>query len=384
MRTILKKIMCLVLLLQIVLSAAPRALAYEIGAPYHKDLSGWIKNEAYREYVEMMLDYHLRNNDMVRDALAGGFAAVFLFDGCSDHMDDPELSDLSYYRVSGICAVIKLNADGEPKMLYFNNNCSTIPDRPLEYGAWSLPEVGPVGPATVCDGTYQLYSVRHKGQYEALHARTEYYDMLLDAVYMTPEGYVTSRASEINVHTRTSNHTSGRGMWSAGCPLVGGGNSWEFWKLMRMTYYTIYDSFEVDNFVGTLTIDRMPLQSELYKLYENQDAVDMFLSNSRHIQPETYLNRCTDAVNLPEPQTLKAAMQTELMTLPCSNATDARSRVRTGIPEGETLNVLGSISNTAGNQWLKVEYEGQQGYIYSGHVRTIGFFERLWDTLFES
>lgn len=376
----MKRMASLILALVLLLGAVPGAQAYEIGAPYHKDLSTWIQNRQYREYVEMMLDHHLRTNKMVQDALAGGFAAVFLFDGCSDNMDDPVLSDLSYYRVSGVCVVLKLDAAGEVKMLYFSDNCSTIPDRPLEYGAWKLPEVGPVGPATICDGTYQLYSVRHKGQYEALHVRTDYYDDRVDAIYMNPEGYTPSRANEINVHTRTSNHTSGRGMWSAGCPLVGGGKPTEFWKLIYATYYTSYDSFELDNFVGVLTVDRMPLRTELYTLYRNPDAVDRFLTNSRSLQPETYLQSCTEKISFPEQKRMKVAADTQVMSLPCSNDTDARSREQLPLMEGMKLDVLGTIRNHLGNTWYEVEFEKQRGYLYEAHLEDLGFFEKLWDS----
>lgn len=377
----MKKCLCLILVIVLLLSAAPVASAYEIGNPYHKDLSTWIQNRERREYVEMMLDYHLRNNDMVQDALEGGFAAMFLFDGCSDNLDDPQLADLTYYRVSGVCVVLKLDANGEPKLLYINNNCSTIPDRPLEYGAWKLPEVGSVGPATICDGTYQLYSVRHKGQYEALHVRTEYFDDRVDAVYMTPDGFVDARANEINVHTRTSNHTSGRGMWSAGCPLVGGGKVTEFWKLMYAAYYTSYDAFELDNFVGVLTVDRMPLRRELYTLYEDPDAVDRFLTNSRMIQPETYLRSCTEGQTYGKVQRKKVAMDTAVMSLPCSNDTDARSRQQLPLMEGMKLNVLGTIRNSQGNLWYQVEVEGQKGYVFQGHLKDLSLFDRFWDSL---
>ena len=377
----MKKCLCLILALLLLLSAVPAASAYEIGQPYHKDLSTWIQNREYREYVEMMLDYHLRHNKMVQDALEGGFAAVFLFDGCSDNLDDPELSDLTYYRVTGVCVVLKLDANGEVKMLYINDNCSTIPDRPLEYGAWRLPEVGEVGPATICDGTYQLYSVRHKGQYEALHVRTDYYDDRVDAVYMTPDGYVDARANEINIHTRTSNHTSSRGMWSAGCPLVGGGKVTEFWKLMYAAYYSTYDSFELGNFVGVLTVDRMPLRRELYTLYEDPDAVDRFLTNSRKIQPETYLRGCTEGETYGKQQRKKVAVDTVVMSLPCSNDTDARSREQMPLMEGMKLNVLGSIRNTQGNRWYQVEFEGQKGYVYETHLKELGLFDKFWDAL---
>ena len=158
------------------------ARAYTPGQAYQRNLHTWIKNDDRRRYVEMMLDYHVRNNKQVRSALAGGFSAVFIFDGCSDNMDDPTLSDLSFYRVSGVCVVLRQDAAGEVKMVYCNDNASTIPDRPLEFGAWSLPDVGEVGPATILDGTYQLYSVYHKGKYEALHVRSEYDDETIPAI----------------------------------------------------------------------------------------------------------------------------------------------------------------------------------------------------------
>jgi len=382
MKKLLIRFLSVLLCAALLLPSAPPAAAYEIGDAYHRDLSAWIKNEKNRSYVEMMLDYYIRSDSMVRNALKGGFAAVFLFDGCSDHMDDPELSDLSYYRVSGVCVVIKLDEAGQPRMLYFSDNCSTIPDRPLEYGAWSLPKVGKVGPATVCDGTYQLYSVYHKGKYEALHVRTEYFDRKIDAVYMTPDGYVPSRASEINVHTRTSNHTSGVGMWSAGCPLVGGGKKWEFWKLMYSTYYTTYEDFEVDNFVGTLTIDRQCLRQELYTLYKNPDAVDMFLTNSRHVQPREYLNACTARKAYEDGKSLRTTGETTLMTLPCSNATDARSLPGAVVPRGQRLEASCRITNTRGAKWYEVDWNGERLYVYSEDASAVDWFARLFDRLF--
>lgn len=386
----MKKILCRMLniwlCLALLMGICPEADAYAPGEAYRKDLSAWIQNPQRRSYVEMMLDYHVRNNEQVQNALSSGFAALFFFDGCSDHMDDMELSDLSYYRVSGVCVALKLDAAGQLQMVYINDNASTIPDRPLEIGAWNLPEVGDVGPATVCDGTFQLYSVRHKGQYEALHMRTDYIDAKLDAVYMTEEGYVNSRANEINIHTRTSNHTSGRGMWSAGCPLLGDGDSWEFWKMIQAVYYSTYDSFELDNFVGTVTIDRNFLRTEMYTLYKNPDAVDAVLVNTRGIQPEMYLKNCSAKVDFEKSIRKKAVRGAEIMTLPCSNDTDARSLAVTNVEEGDKISILGSIRNSAGNKWYEVECTGDggyryTGYIFSGHLTDLGWFENLVDTI---
>lgn len=372
---------CLLLSVMLFIPTVLTVGAYEKGDAYHKDLSTWIQNEDRREYVEMMLDYYIRTDSMVRDALDGGFAAVFLFDGCSDNMDDRELSDLSYYRVSGICIVIKKDETGQLRMLYFNDRCSTIPDHPLKYGAWQLPKVGSVGPATVCDGTYQLYSVYHKGRYEALNARTEYYDAKLDAVYMVPEGYVVSRATEINVHTRTSNHVLSSGMWSAGCPLVGGGESWEFWKLMYAVYYTSFDEFELDTFVGSLTVDRQALRHEMYTLYEDPDAVDRILEHSRSVQPEGYLEKCAEVESYALEKVMAAGRETELMTLPCSNETDARSRQVTSIAKWEKVTLLRCLTNTQGNRWYQVQFGEENGYVYAGDLVNRGWLARLMDWL---
>ena len=358
------------------------ARAYTPGQAYQRDLSTWIKSEEHRRYVEMMLDYHVRNNKQVRSALAGGFSAVFIFDGCSDNMDDPTLSDLSFYRVSGVCVVLRQDAAGEVKMVYCNSNASTIPDRPLEYGAWSIPEVGEVGPATVLDGTYQLYSVYHKGKYEALHVRSAYDDETLPAIYMTPEGFTPYRANEINIHTRTSNHTSGKGIWSAGCPLAGGGDSWEFWKLIEATYHRNYESFEIDNFVGCLTIDRQALRTEMYTLYKSPGAVDAMLWESTRIQPRTYLESCGHTESYDREKCLRILKDTRLMSLPCSNDTDARSVALGTLAAGEVVTAAGSIFNASGNLWYETETGGQTCYLYAGHAEQLGWLASLWNRFF--
>lgn len=375
-----RRILPLFLAVILVISAVPTAFAYEAGEPCTIDLSSFIHDREKREYVEMMVDHHIRTDRDIQNALDGGFSAVFLFDGCSDHMNDPELSNLSYYRVSGICLVVNRNAAGELKLAYFNDDASTIPDQPLKYGAWTIPEVGEVGPATICDGTYQLYSILHRGEYEALHVRSDFRDGTLEAIYLTPDGGHTSyRASEINVHTRTSNHIANYGMWSAGCPLVGDGNALEYSSLIRSTYYTSYDSFDVMNFVGTLTIDRQMLRQELYTLYKNPDAVDAFLVNSREVQPDRYFADCSNETVFEEPEVRIASTGTSLMSLPCTRDEDARTIVLKEIPKGEKLTVTGSIRNADQQKWYRLSYDGTEGYLFTGDTKP----ESLWSRFLE-
>ncbi len=376
----MKKILIWILTLCMLLGSVPRAKAYTPGEPYHAELEELIENEQRREYVEMMLDYYLRTDTMVQMSLKKGLSAVFLFEGCSDNMDHPDLMDISYYRVSAVCIVIRLNREGRPFVAYFNDQSSTLPDRPLAYGAWHFDEVGEVGPATVCDGSYELYSVLHGGNYEALHVRTDYSDGKLNAVYMTPEGYVKTRATEINVHTRTGNHVLQTAMWSAGCMLVGGGDWNQFTELMESTYYAVYATFELDRPVGSLTIDRQMLKEEMYHLYENTDAVDRILTESRRIQPETYLRRCAEAEVYSQGRNLCIRGTSPLMTLPCSNPTDARSRVIQEVTRGMEVKATGVLRNSEGNYWYVIDLDGETCFLYSGYAEESGWHN--WITRF--
>ena len=343
-----------------------------------------LDNEDSRRYIRAMLGYYLEKDPTVRKTLEAGYSAVFFFEGCSDNMDDPELSDISYYRVSAVCLAVRLGEDGKPYLSYYNENCSTLPDRPLEYGAWELERVGEVGPATIRDGTYELFSVRHGGAYEALHIRAEESDATLPAVYMTPRGYTTARATHINIHTRTVNHVIRGAMWSSGCLLVGDGDFGYFQELMDAVYYAVYDTFDVGLPVGCLTVDRQMLKGELYSLYKNTDAVDMLLADSRRVSPETYLRRCEGVKGFGEPLRLWITEETELMSLPCANTTDPRSVPIAVLDPGTETEAVAAVRNTAGNLWYVVEYQGSRSYLFSGCTQQEqpGWWERLIQKVF--
>lgn len=375
MKKILFRLLCVVMAVLLLIPSVPRAFA---GDPVIS-LSQHIRNAQKRHFVESMLSYHLRENETVRRTLQDGYSAVFFFEGCSDNMDDPDLSDLSYYRVSAVCIALKLDKSGEPEIIYFNDDCSTLPDRPREYGAWELEAIGKVGPATVCDGTYELYSVYHAGSYEALHIRTSYEDTTVSAVYLTPEGHVIHPATYINVHTRTGNHALETAMWSAGCLLVGDGRWYDFTNLVLATYYSNYETFEIDQKVGCVTINRLHLQEQMYTLYEDRAAVDTLLVSSRCERPEIYLERCTSNTPMEE-KLVQAAVGVELMSLPCSNSVDARSIPVTRLEKGDKIDICGSIVNTKGQLWYEVSFFGENCYVPAGCVEDIPpmtFFQRI-------
>ena len=333
-------------------------------------LTGRIRNGERRHYVEAMLSYYLRENTTVRQTLEDGYSALFFFEGCSDNMDDASLTDLSYYRVSSVCLALKLDDAGNPVITYFNDDSSTLPDRPLEFGAWELETVGEVGPATVCDGTYELYSVYHAGSYEALHMRTTYEDQTISAVYMTPDGFVHHPATYINIHTRTGNHALKEAMWSAGCMLVGDGEWTDFTSLIAATYYSNYGKFYVDRKVGCVTINRLFLQEQMYELYEDDAVVDTLLFSSRCERPEIYLDRCSDQRKL-EDKTVQTSASVELMSLPCSNSVDPRSIPVTRLEKGDKIDICGSIVNTKGQLWYEVSFFGENCYVPAGSTSEI-------------
>lgn len=366
MKKVLRCIGALCLMLMMAASSIPGAHAEETVL----SLSPYIRNSGNRHFVEAMLSYHLRENTTVRETLEEGYCSVFFFEGCSDNMDDPELSDLSYYRVSAVCIVLELDDEGEPQITYFNEDCSTLPDRPLEFGAWELEKTGEVGPATVCDGTYELYSVYHGGSYEALHMRTTYEDDTISAVYMTPEGFVHHPADAINIHTRTGNHVIQKAMWSAGCMLVGDGEWIDYANLIVAAYYSNYDTFRVDRKVGCVTINRLHLQEQMYDLYEDEQAVDTILFSSRCERPDIYLERCTE-YRILEPETVRTTSAVELMSLPCSNTVDARSIPAARLDKGDKIDICGSIVNTKGQLWYEVSFFGENCYIPAGYVEQI-------------
>lgn len=346
------------------------------------ELTKLIRNGDRRRFVTSMLSFYLSENTAVQNALEEGYSAVFLFDGCSDNMDDPKLSDLSYYRVSAVCIVLRLGDTGTPEIVYFNDACSTLPDRPLDYGQWQLEEVGDVGPATVCDGTYELYSVYHMGSYEALHMRTSYVDQTAVAVYMTPEGYVTHPATHINIHTRTGNHILQEAMWSAGCMLVGDGDFSDFEALIDATYYSGYEEFLVDRKVGTVTINRLLLRDAMEKLYAASDAVNTILTSSRCEDPRIYMERCTAFTDFPQSKLVKVVRTVELMSLPCETETDSRSIPAGKLSRGSKVDICGSVVNTEGELWYEVELLGNNSFIKAADVKQTRL--SLWDRFIEA
>ncbi len=379
----MKKLISFLLCVLLLLPLAAEASAAQLESDLCPDLSEYIQDPARRSFVRQMVGHHIRHDDVVRENLKNGYYAVFFFEGCSDNMNHPEYREISYYRVSAVCLVLKLDEAGVPQVAYFNGNCSTLPDRPTDYGPRKEEVPADIGPATIQDGTYEICSVRHGStEYEALNIRNTGENAAIPAIYMTPHGFTKVMATQINIHTRTNNHILKHQMWSEGCILVGSGDREEFTDFMQETYYGLYDIFVLDLPVGCVTINRQYLKEQMYDLYGDQDAVDYLLAESRQNLPKKYLERCAEVQDTAFEDTLWATKETPIMTLPCGNGTDARSVPITTIHEDGEVLARQSITNTRGASWYLVDCDGMTGYVYSGDFKEPTKLERFFRKIF--
>jgi len=371
-RTPSRILLLLLLLISLVLPA--RAAA--------PDLSGLVSGSR-RWYAQGLIAWHLQYNEAVQKTLHDGYTALFFLEGLSNNMDISSLSDLGYYRVSALCIGVCLNDQGQPELICFNEDASTLPDRPLDFDSWELDSVGLVGPATVLDGTYEVYSVYHGG-YEALQLRSTYEDETILALYMIPEGFEEHRAFAINIHTRTDNHILKNQMWSAGCLLVGDGDYEEFRTLVDSVYYPHYQTFQRDRYVGTVTIHRYPIRQQMEKLYKSASAVDWILGSSVTESPEHYGKNCIILDSPAQSRTMEIQEKTALWSLPCDHQTDVRSVAVTTLEPGDRVETWNVVENPEGQCWYEVRFPDGNCYLRSDHAaeRSASWLRTLWNYLF--
>ena len=113
-------------------------------------------------------------------------------------------------------------------------------------------------------------------------------------------------------------------------------------------------------------VNRQRMKNKLFALYQNWDAVNRILENSQRTLPENYLALCTEQPLTPQGETLRTVRETKLMTLPCSNETDARSVAVQTLPRGTQLEITSVIHNTRGSEWYAVNFGLETRYVYSG------------------
>jgi hypothetical protein len=74
-----------------------------------------------------------------------------------------------------------------------------------------------------------------------------------------------------------------------------------------------------------------------------------------------------------------ASRETELMSLPCGNATDPRSIPVIRLDKNDRVEICGSIINTKGEQWFEVDLMGDNCYVRGADVEDIP--PTLWEKI---
>lgn len=200
---------------------------------------------------------------------------LFLFEGCGSS-SDPNL------RLNALAVAIK---DGE--IVYYNPNCSTIPDYPF-----SPRKNGYTPMPTICSGIYTVTATNHisgKTSYAAL--QVEDAEVLR---FRSKSSYYSSDSSGIHIHRRyldTIPPWSYSWVNSCGCMLIGregASASGEYARFLaafglipsrwsgrsRFRYYV----------TGTVIVDRSQARSYLSAVGYSDEAIDLI--GAEHINEE--------------------------------------------------------------------------------------------------
>lgn len=263
--------------------------------------SNLVPSYTERNYVNTMINHYLKDSNVARNYNSGK-AVIMMFEGAGNTSYNNATTGK---RTGALCLVIKKDSSGNPKIVYSNKDCSTLPDHPKAYGSFGnfTGDGKSLAPATVKDGIYKAVVVNH-GSYSGLNVRTFVNSSTSVPVVCLKQGggYYQRNASGINVHTRGTTTVSSdvKKPSSAGCLLI---SSTTLTKGSKFTEYrnfidNVYPSSvkRVDQYyngkisyrnttgwgteAGTIVIDRYLYRDTMYKIYGNIAAVDLITKNS--------------------------------------------------------------------------------------------------------
>lgn len=221
---LLKRVLSLALCLLMVMTMLP----FTVGAANFSDaqlakvkISGsLVLSPKIEEYINSKIYYYLKYEERVVNNLNNGDNVIFFFDGCSSNLSpNSKYSDYKSYHITAYCAVIKL-VNGEPKIVYENNNTSTIPDNPRKpslNGGTAVP--------TVVDGIYNIYLKNHpKGNSSYAAINLGSFDSG-NVIRLTSNSSKLDASAGINIHARSkytpTNGVNSNSKSSTGCFNVG-------------------------------------------------------------------------------------------------------------------------------------------------------------------
>ena len=164
-QSILKRICAMVLALGLIVALIPTFMSVEAEAISGVDsltCAGFISNSTRQNYIDVMMKYYINNNSSLQSTLSSGKSVVFMFEGGSDNYDSYKYVDSAgSTRLQAVCIVVQLDSSGKAKIVFYSENCSSIPDD----ANWSTPGYESSGSTTILDGIYSFQTVNHNGNY---------------------------------------------------------------------------------------------------------------------------------------------------------------------------------------------------------------------------
>lgn len=386
-QSILKRICAMVLALGLIVALIPTFMSVEAEAISGVDsltCAGFISNSTRQNYIDVMMKYYINNNSSLQSTLSSGKSVVFMFEGGSDNYDSYKYVDSAgSTRLQAVCIVVQLDSSGKAKIVFYSENCSSIPDD----ANWSTPGYESSGSTTILDGIYSFQTVNHNGNYAGFNTScyTGWY-----IPYSGSTGY-QAYCDGINIHTRSVNYCGGSSYgWcnSAGCQVIGYGASSSneynsFVKLVAGISFNAYDGtqrcyssgtyvnkgyYVVDRQLGLINSSGTEYGSgSLIELYGKADlaGITAFSTKARANASFGYTSDCTF---YPSHCQFKTTQSTSINTEPCTAGSNDSKTLQTAT-SGTTYTSTGMYKNTSGTLWYQVALSnGGTGYIYAGHT----------------
>ncbi len=343
--------------------------------------SGFISTVSHRNYIDMMMKYYINSSTALQNALAGGQAVLFIFEGGSDNYPSNGYSSSGSNVRNQAATIVVKQTNGVNKIVWCSENSSTLPSQPQNTtgGAEN-------GQTTLMDGIYKIYTANHQQKYGALNVRDLNGNGRFYAYY-TPSSNkdgLKNYASGINIHTRSTNTAgSGSGAWSAGCQLIGTGNTStnifnSFMQCIANIDYNVWINYSNKQFnfvtagkqVGYYVVDRQLAVSGLTTMYTTT-AINNITEYSRKAKAAATAEASTPVyTNYTCLANIKINTASNIRNIP--SATDAGSYIIEYANANDTYLAIGITKNSAGYYWYKVRCKnGNDGYVTAANTTFI-------------
>lgn len=349
--------------------------------------AGFISNPKRQNYIDVMMKYYINNYSNLQSALNSGKSVVFMFEGGSDNYDSYKYVDAcGSTRTQAVCIVVQSDYNGNAKIVFNSENCSSIPDD----ANWSSPGYETSGSTTILDGIYSFQTINHNGNYAGFNTScyTGWY-----IPYSGSTGYAYD-CNGINIHTRGVNYCGGSSYgWcnSAGCQVIGYGASSSneynnFVKLVAGISFNAYDGtqrcyssgvyvnkgyYVVDRQLGLMSPSGTDYGSgSLIELYGKADltGITKFSTSARANASFGYTSDCTF---YPSYCQFKTTQSTQINSEPCSAGSN-NSKTLQSVGSGVTYTSTGLYKNPEGKLWYQVSLSNNNvGFINAGHTSYI-------------